>query len=273
MVLTTELVRQQLNIIPPVIKTFVFDLDGTIVFNGKPVDERFEEILLQIKNAGHQIIFATGRSFRDFIPVIPEWAVTEPSVVFGGGLVIANDEIKYQQFINEDYLLDIIQFLENNHVHYLVDGQTSFYHPSREHWLYQDIVRLTGRVKAESPHHAICDGAYKILVLDGEWFDHFNTFIANKDLTIKYHFYDKCFDIMPASVNKYNGLMRLQLTDMKNIFVFGNDHNDLELMQNIPNSIMLGHHAELGKYAKIKIAYDDNLYANFKTVINTILGK
>jgi len=78
---------------------------------------------------------------------------------------------------------------------------------------------------------------------------------------------------MPANVNKYNGFTQLKLDNTANTFVFGNDHNDLELMQNFTNSVMLGHHAELAKYAKVRINYDDNLYSNFKTVINTILGK
>lgn len=273
MFLTKTDIDEKLIIKKEAIKTFVFDLDGTIVYNGKPVDEKFNQLLLDIKDAGHQIIYATGRSFRDFIPVIPEWSVGEPSVVFGGGLVIANDEIKFQQFIDETYLHEIIEFLEKNHVHYLVDGQSNFYHPSKEHWLYQDIVKLTGKVKAESAHHVICDGAYKILILDFEWLSHFQQFIIDKALTIKCHFYDKCFDIMPANVNKYNGLSILSLPEANNIYVFGNDQNDLELMQNLPNSIMLGHHQELSKYAKIQIPYNDDLFTNFKTVINVILGK
>ena len=42
-------------------KTFVFDLDGTIVYDGKPLEDKFEKILLEIKSAGHNIVFATGR--------------------------------------------------------------------------------------------------------------------------------------------------------------------------------------------------------------------
>jgi hypothetical protein len=36
---------------------------------------------------------------------------------------------------------------------------------------------------------------------------------------------------------------------------------------------MFGHHQELQKYAKIKIDYDNDLFENFATVINSILGK
>ena len=50
-----------------------------------------------------------------------------------------------------------------------------------------------------------------------------------------------------------------------------NDHNDLELMQELPNSIMFGHHQELRQYAKIRIEYDEQLFVNFAELINRIL--
>lgn len=273
MLISEKIMTAKLDIKPNIRKTFVFDLDGTIVYDGKPLEGKFEKILLEIKSAGHNIVFATGRSWRDFVPVVPLWCSEQDSVVFGGGLVIANGEIKTQHFLENSVLSEMVEFLEDNHAHYLVDGHSNYYHPSKEHWLYQDIIKISGQTRSSHVDHVLADGAYKILVLDDQFLEYFNQFIANHDLTIKYHFYDKCFDVMPAHVNKFAGLSELILPEKNDIFVFGNDHNDLELMQELPNSIMFGHHQELQKYAKIKIDYDDDLFENFTTVINTILGK
>lgn len=273
MLINQEMIADRLSINRNTCKTFVFDLDGTIIYDGKPLESKFEQVLRQIQSAGHNIVFATGRSWRDFVPVVPLWCSEQDSVLFGGGLVIADGEIKTQHFLENSLLSDMITFLEDNHAHYLVDGHSNYYHPSKEHWLYQDIIKISGQSRSAHVDHVLADGAYKILILDDQFLDYFNKYIANRSLTIKYHFYDKCFDVMPAHVNKFAGLSELSLPEKNDVFVFGNDHNDLELMQELPNSIMFGHHQELQKYAKIKIDYDGDSFENFVTVINTILGK
>ena len=98
--------------------------------------------------------------------------------------------------------------------------------------------KISGQSRSAHVDHVLADGAYKILILDDQFLDYFNKYIANRSLTIKYHFYDKCFDVMPAHVNKFAGLSELSLPEKTMFFVFGNDHNDLELMQELPNSIM-----------------------------------
>ncbi len=254
-------------------KTFIFDLDGTIIYDGLPLEARFERVLREIEAAGHQIIFATGRSWRDFLPVLPKWCHQRPSVLFGGGLVIRDDTIRFQHFLAENDLTDLVEHLETKRIKYLVDGHAAYYHPPVEHWIYDDIVKISGMAKDLHVDNIIRDGAYKILVLEDNWLGEFNQLIAARELVIKHHVYDKCFDVMPQAVNKFSGLQHMELPAAENIFVFGNDGNDLELMQNLPNSVMFGTHPELSKYAKIKINYDDDLFNNFVTVINTILEK
>lgn len=266
-------VEQRLIIKSSEPKKFVFDLDGTIIYDGKPLTKDFERLLLEIKSAGHEVIFATGRSWRDFVPIMPKWCVKEASVLFGGGLVMVEEQIKHQHFLEPTILAEIIQILETNHAHYLVDGHASYYHPHKEHWLYQEIVALTGLQKSPDVDTVVVDGVYKILILEDKWLDYFVDYVKTKDLGLKYHLYDKCFDIMPSKVNKYSGFCELGPYNPNNVFIFGNDHNDLELMQEFPNSIMLGSHQELIPYAKIKIEYDDDLLINLTTVINTILKK
>lgn len=273
MIFSSDLIEQQLVINPETRKTFVFDLDGTIVYDGKPLEKRFEHVLLDIKAAGHEVVIATGRSWRDFVPVMPAWCSEQPSVVFGGGLVMVDGTPQVQHFLPSNHLSEIIDFLERNKVNYLLDGHSSYYHPPIEHWLFKDIVKISGQHKSKQVDNVLADGAYKILILDNHWLEHFEEYTKQRELIIKYHFYDKCFDIMPARVNKFSGLSVLPLPDQENIFVFGNDHNDLELMQELPNSILFGHHQELMKYAKVQIEYNEQLFANFAELINCILKK
>lgn len=51
---------------------FVFDIDGTLCFNGKSIDPSIVDALLQLQNSGHELIFASARPIRDLLPVLPE---------------------------------------------------------------------------------------------------------------------------------------------------------------------------------------------------------
>lgn len=266
-------ITQKLQINNNRVKTFIFDLDGTIIYDGQPLESRFERMLREIESAGHKIIFATGRSWRDFVPVLPVWCHERPSVLFGGGLVMTDGEIRFQHFLPESDLTSLVEHLEDLKIKYLVDGHAAYYHPPVEHWIYDDIVKISGMQKDAHVDNIIRDGAYKILVLEDAWLKDFNRLIEDRELAIKHHVYDKCFDVMPQAVNKFSGLQQLVLPDADDVFVFGNDSNDLELMQNLPNSVMFGTHSELSKYAKIKINYDDDLFNNFVSVVNTVLEK
>lgn len=273
MIFTAETITQQLNINSNQQKMFIFDLDGTIIYDGLRMEERFELVLKEIVAAGHFVYFATGRSYRDFIPMIPEWCANLPSVVFGGAMVINSGEILHQKFLPTDKLSVLMKTLEDNNVVYLLDGQTEYYHSTDDSWILKDIMRISGQKPIHNPDNILSDGAYKILILDTHWKDYCHDIAIKNNWELKYHSYNNCFDLMPSGVNKYVGLQYLPLINKENTFIFGNDHNDLELMQNFSNNIMFGDYHELIKYAKIKIDYDDDLFENFAQVVNCILKR
>ncbi|EGQ1321415.1 hypothetical protein DA471_03030 [Staphylococcus aureus] len=50
---------------------FVFDIDGTLCFDGRLIDQTIIDTLLQLQHAGHELIFASARPIRDLLPVLP----------------------------------------------------------------------------------------------------------------------------------------------------------------------------------------------------------
>ena len=52
---------------------FIFDIDGTICFDGHHVDQSIKHRLVKLKNAHNNVIFASARPIRDLLPVIPEF--------------------------------------------------------------------------------------------------------------------------------------------------------------------------------------------------------
>ncbi|MGZ7257920.1 HAD hydrolase family protein, partial [Streptococcus pyogenes] len=44
---------------------FVFDIDGTLCFDRRTMDDEIKQVLLNAADYGHELIFATSRSYRD----------------------------------------------------------------------------------------------------------------------------------------------------------------------------------------------------------------
>lgn len=266
-------IESNLTIKPSTKKLFIFDLDGTIIYDGKKLTPDFANSLRDIVSAGHQIYFATGRSYRDYLPMLPEWCHELPAVTFGGALAINSGEILHQQFMHSHELHEFIDELNDLKTSYLIDSHTSYFHSTKDSWILQDILTISNQLPNPNLSDVLDEGAYKLLVLDNALQGLARKYVEKFGWNLKYHSYHDCFDVMPANVNKYVGVKTLPLFDKENIFVFGNDHNDLELMQNFDNNILFGDFAELLPYAKIQIGYDSNLFNNFNQVIKTILKK
>ena len=53
---------------------FVFDIDGTLCFDGKTIEPTIINALQTLIQQGHEVIFASARPIRDLLPVLPDEA-------------------------------------------------------------------------------------------------------------------------------------------------------------------------------------------------------
>ncbi|PYF06539.1 Cof-type HAD-IIB family hydrolase [Ureibacillus chungkukjangi] len=65
----------------------VLDLDGTLLTDEKKISEKTKETLFKAKEAGHQVMIATGRPFRASQLYYNEMMLTTPIVNFNGALI------------------------------------------------------------------------------------------------------------------------------------------------------------------------------------------
>lgn len=49
---------------------FVFDLDGTLSFDYMTIDEEIKQVLLKAEDYGHELVFASARSYRDCLGLL-----------------------------------------------------------------------------------------------------------------------------------------------------------------------------------------------------------
>jgi HAD superfamily hydrolase (TIGR01484 family) len=268
-------IQEKLHINHDTKKCFIFDLDGTLIFNGIPLSKNSEDILKKIIDHGHEIIIATGRSKFDANLVLPKWCHNLSMSLFSGGLSISSDnKILRDIYLSKITSIEITDMCLKNDLPFMIDGLSHYYHAPVDHARFAKIPGFDPVFRREPDlDRLLKTNIYKILVLDLEVHDEFVSYAATKDLIIKHHSYDACFDIVPNHCCKYEGVLPL-INDYKHedVFVFGNDFNDYEMLLNFKNSILFGNIKQLQNIAAINILYDHDTLPNFEQVINTILN-
>lgn len=68
---------------------FVFDLDGTLCFRGKPLSELVVQALDSLVENGHEVILASARPIRDLLPILPAH-MHHYAMVGGNGAFVAS---------------------------------------------------------------------------------------------------------------------------------------------------------------------------------------
>lgn len=254
-------------------KCFIFDLDGTIIFNKKFLDINIDKILKDIKSRGHEVIFATGRPFRDFQTVMPSWTYNNCLVLFSGALSMHQQNIIDSVFIPAHNVVDLVNLCIKNNIHYNIDNSHNYYHPDLFHDFYHTLDETVGMYKATHLDQVFDGTTHKILVLDASLEEMFSEYTNENNLSVKRHSYDKWFDIVPIGVNKHKAVLPfIKEFDVDDVFVFGNDYNDYELLLNFKNSTLFGDIVSLKNIAALNIKYDEHRQANFELLINTILS-
>ena len=253
-------------------KCFIFDLDGTIIFKDQPLSEENDKLLRLIQDAGHEVVFASGRPYRDFKILMPQWTHDCLLVLFGGALSIQQGQILQSSSISKVASEKLVNFcLEQNHP-FIIDDSENYYHPGHGHTFYPYIDSIMGKFRETNLEKMLDGGIFKIFILDDKLLDIFIHKINEHDLNFKLHSKYDSFDILPGGVNKYNGLQPFIKYDVNDIFIFGDDLNDYELFTNFKNTILLGEHPELIPLASLVIPENEAQQANFSTLINTIIS-
>jgi len=72
---------------PSGIRLLVLDIDGTLTDSRHVVSEATCRGIARVREAGIRVMLATGRRYRDALPIVEQLSITEPVVTASGGLV------------------------------------------------------------------------------------------------------------------------------------------------------------------------------------------
>ncbi|WP_205029809.1 HAD family hydrolase [Streptococcus porcinus] len=206
-------------------KILVFDLDGTIVYNGTNIEPMILEFLLSIQDS-YEIIFASARPIRDMLPLLIDFQKNQ--LIGGNGSMIRKDNnISLVARIPEKAMITILHLIHKLDLDYIVDY--SWDYSARIRDINNAILEKldSGRL-AENVNLAPSNVSKVIL------FNISRGMVANFEemdcINVLYHEHVHELVITSKGVDKYSALTLL--IDSKPYYAFGNDKNDIALLNN-----------------------------------------
>ncbi|GHP13367.1 Cof-type HAD-IIB family hydrolase [Lentilactobacillus fungorum] len=217
---------------------FVFDVDGTISFDGRSIDSKIIEKIQALTTNRQDIIFASARPIRDLLPIINGFSAG-PLIGGNGSIISVNGQVQVVKSISlPDYEL-LRSIIQSEQLDYLVDGS----------WNYSARVTSTNAIlnQLDQGHLARkvplveIKQPIKVILLDLS--DQLQASISailkeQTALSIVEHQQEHNLDLTAQGVNKFTTLQ--QLFPDESYVAFGNDVNDSELMMHAKRSVWIG---------------------------------
>lgn len=241
---------------------FVFDIDGTICFDGVRIPKRIEEQLKRLLQKDHKIVFASARPIRDMLPLLGGDLKTQLLIGGNGSIVSEHSVIQVQNYIPTAEYERLKSFIKKYDIDYLMDGD----------WNYSKRIRTVsaieskidpGHLAANVPMEAI-NNCIKMILLNmkKETYRTVKDRLAQENLEIIEHSEELNIDITAKGINKYETLKKF--IGEQDYICFGNDHNDIELMRHAKYSVCVGNHSSVSLLA------DKTLSANERFITEEI---
>lgn len=218
---------------------FVFDLDGTISFKGKPLSTG---IIAELENCivnGHEVIFASARPIRDLLPVLPEAMQTFPMVGGNGAFVANAGEMIAVTAFQTEMVEHIRHLISTYKLPYLVDSNWDYaYTGSEAHPIYRNLdpLKLAKKVTLDKLQEIV-----KVVLFPGEHLKEVVEALQQLPISIYEHTSENILDISPNGIDKWNGLSKLGVVAGEFI-AFGNDANDAPMFVKAKESVCVGDH-------------------------------
>ena len=232
---------------------FVFDLDGTICFKGKPVSEKILTALGKLTNQGHEVIFASARPIRDMLPVIHNRLHHYPMIGGNGSLIAKNNKVIHSTTFSIQEISEIKHLIKKFNVTYLIDSEWDYaYTGAIDHPILQNVDQ--GKL-AQMVEMEYLPSIVKILILTSSNMNELEKALVELDVFINKHGDENVLDISPKGIHKWKALQILGVQKGEYI-AFGNDANDLTMFEHAIHTVMIGRHERLSQYAKETISLE-----------------
>jgi len=253
------------------ITTIALDLDNTLLNSNKEISKENERVLKELHEAGKRVILCTGRPLGAVQHLVQQLELTQPndySITFNGGLVQNNVdqeilaqttltkpqvELLYQDAKQRNYPLDV---LGPDKVYSLIEFGKSDYEKFMNEMIPFEDVKFADLPADQTFGKVVSSAPAKIVTntragLPKNVQDNFHVVPSRPGL----------LEFLPAGVNKAVGLGQLLGhfgETLDNLMAFGDEENDLEMLQAAGVGVAMGNAIPLIKKAANAETLDNN---------------
>ncbi|MDO4432412.1 MAG: HAD-IIB family hydrolase [Aerococcaceae bacterium] len=247
----------------------VFDLDGTLCFDGQTIAPIIREALHALIQNGHTVLFASARSYRDCLPVIGEDFANQYVIGLNGGVVYHQARVIYQTNIAGHGYQQLTAYCQQKGIPFFVDNvfdYASFQEEKMPFYPHVDPLKLAKKVAVRDLENPI-----KLVIYLGEHTEHLqalSTFVQeDATLSMMYHEGEHCFYVNAKDVHKASALQHVL---QQPYICFGNDKNDLEMFRNAQYAIQIGDYEPLTPYANQQLKATQTLESDIAMTIRQL---
>lgn len=210
---------------------FVFDIDGTLCFDGKTIDGSIIEALNELSDEGHEIIFASARPIRDLVPVIPP-NFKQGKLVGGNGCFVSDNGEITSSFFDSQLVEKLHKIIHTYELTYLADGEWDYsFTGHKDHPIYKNIDQSSAQNREFTSLSKIC----KLVLFNPT--EAVIEEVSKLPVTVTPYKNENAIDLSPLGINKVHGLETLHITDF---IAFGNDSNDQYMFEKAVYSVCVG---------------------------------
>ncbi len=237
------------------IKLVVTDMDGTFLRPNLEISKANIEAVKKLLERNIHFAIATGRPdqmMKEYISILD----LEEPIIMSNGSIIGNpfqEERVFEKTLSQLTLNTIFEIVDKQKMDYLIytkeaiitrdNNRYRFFQKRNLSLLEKDRCNF---IVAEIPSKALGEKkAYKILILENNekrYKKYFELFSNRDDIEV-YQSQTTFIDINPKGVSKGNAIKKLAEyyeIDVKDVVVFGDQHNDVPMMKIAGTSVAMG---------------------------------
>lgn len=234
---------------------FIFDIDGTLTFDGSTIDNSIMSVLLKAEEFGHEVSFASVRSYRACVKLLGDVLSKKLVIGLNGGMAYDQGQLVFEHHLDATAYQEAISYAKEYNLPYFVDDSLNYATANEEHLFFIDLVdplKMAEKVPAEEldkPIKMVCYmGNHEDVLAD---ISYQLTNIHGVD--VFYNDASKFLHIGPSNVNKATAVQ--ELLD-EPFIAFGDDKSDIELFKESIYSVQVGSYTYLRSYADEQISSD-----------------
>ena len=100
---------------------FVFDLDGTLSFDYMTIDEEIKQVLLKAEDYGHELVFASARSYRDCLGLLGPELSQRLVIGLNGGVAYHLGQAIFERNLDARVYQALVDYCQTYNLPFFVD--------------------------------------------------------------------------------------------------------------------------------------------------------